>query len=263
MSTTPILPNIGLGKFSNASFAAFMHAFSHLIQKTPLEKLGLKAAEMTAFSADLTQLVEAHRQLRKDELTIALQELDKERDALLSYIFSKILNEVNAPEESLKAAAQALLALRSLYLDLPRKAQREETALIHGFLADTAKAEIGAHFTTLGLAPALAKLKTLNTEFEEKLALRSANQVENPFLSVRTLRQSLTSHYQNLSLKVFAFNLITPTAESQTFMLRLHKLIADTKLARRQHTAQLGVWTEEGGWEEEDSSSSTEENNEA
>ena len=195
-------------------------------------------------------MLDANRQIRKDELTAELQELDKQRDVLLSYVFSKILNETNAPEEAPKQAAEALLALRELYLDLPKKAQREESALIHGFLADTEKSNFAPHFTALGLTPALAKIKALNTEYEEKLAIRSAKQAENPLLSIKTLRESLTASFQQLSMKAFAFNLITPTPESQTFILRLNKLIEDTNLARRQHKAQLGVWTEEGGWEE-------------
>ncbi len=172
----------------------------------------------------------------------------------MSYVFSKILNETNAPEDAIKQAAEALLALRELYLDLPKKALREETILIQGFLADAEKADFATHFTTLGLNAALTKIKTINTEYETKLATRSAKQIENPLLPIKKLREILSASYQLLSMKAFAFNLITPTSESQTFILRLNKLIEDTNLARKQHKAQLGVWTEEGGWEEENTS---------
>ena len=254
MATTSTLPSIGLAKLSNASYAAFMRAFSQLVQQAPLEKLGLKADEWTPFWPTLAQLLDANRQIRKDELTTELQELDKQRDTLLSYVFSKILNETNAPEDAIKQAAEALLGLRELYLDLPKKAQREETILIQGFLADAEKADFAAHFTTLGLNATLTKIKTINTEYETKLATRSAKQVENPLLPIKKLRESLSASYQLLSMKAFAFNLITPTSESQTFILRLNKLIEDTNLARKQHKAQLGVRTEEGGWKEENTS---------
>lgn len=49
MATTSILPSIGLAKLSNASYAAFMRAFSQLVQQAPLEKLGLKADEWSSF----------------------------------------------------------------------------------------------------------------------------------------------------------------------------------------------------------------------
>ena len=49
MTTTSTLPSIGVTKLSNASYAAFMRAFSQLVQQAPLEKLGLKADEWTPF----------------------------------------------------------------------------------------------------------------------------------------------------------------------------------------------------------------------
>lgn len=49
MTTTSTLPSIGVTKLSNASYAAFMRAFSQLVQQAPIEKLGLKADEWSSF----------------------------------------------------------------------------------------------------------------------------------------------------------------------------------------------------------------------
>ena len=124
-------------------------------------------------------------------------------------------------------------------------------AILIPILVSNSISSTRASYFFLGLNAALTKIKTINTEYETKLATRSAKQAENPLLPIKKLRESLSASYQLLSMKAFAFNLITPTSESQTFILRLNKLIEDTNLARKQHKAQLGVWTEEGGWEED------------
>ena len=121
-------------------------------------------------------------------------------------------------------------------------------AILIPILVSNSISSTRASYFFLGLNAALTKIKT---EYETKLATRSAKQAENPLLPIKKLRESLSASYQLLSMKAFAFNLITPTSESQTFILRLNKLIEDTSLARKQHKAQLGVWTEEGGWEED------------
>lgn len=46
-------------------------------------------------------------------------------------------------------------------------------------------------------------------------------------------------------------NVLTPTETTTAFVGHVNKLIADTTTAYRQHKAQLGLWTKEGGREEE------------
>lgn len=257
MSSLTTLHGIGLAKLSHASYAAFMSAFSALIKQTPLEKLGLTAGEFTPFQKNLEQLIDANRQIRKDALTETLQSLDKQRDVFISYLFAKIATEANSPEEAISNAALALLPLKQLYSDLARKSLREETVLIQGMILDVQKPLYAPHLTTLGLDATLTKIKNLNTDFENKLAERSAHQAEHPLLSLKELRELLSTAYHLLTVKAFAFNLVSPTPESQLFVTRTNKLIDDTNLARKHHKAQLGVWTEEGGREDEEDAPSS------
>jgi|GEM_PF-2202663 hypothetical protein len=55
-----------------------------------------------------------------------------------------------------------------------------------------------------------------------------------------------------MTIKANAVNIVTPIAETESFVVKMNKLIADTNLAHKQHKAQIGLWTEEGGREDEE-----------
>lgn len=231
------LEKIGLTKLSNAMYGAFMEAFAGLIRDFGQETLGIKQEEFKAFEKTLERMVDALGQLRKNEKTDSLQELDRQRDQLLTYLFAKILTESYAPEEHLQQAGEKLLELRKCYIDVSRKPLREETALIEGLLLDLEHEPTKSFITTLGLTFAVKQLKSLNSSFQEGLLERMNDQIEHPWLMSKAIRAELTAQYDFLSQKVYALWMIQKSEATEHFILQLNQLISDIQLAWKQHKA--------------------------
>ncbi|RKW23098.1 hypothetical protein D8B45_03935, partial [Candidatus Gracilibacteria bacterium] len=90
MTQTVQLSQFGLGKLSNGLYAAFLNVFSTFVQKATPAKLGLKADDFTKFQQLLAQLDDAVLQVRKEQLTQELDQLDTQRDQVLRFLLSSI-----------------------------------------------------------------------------------------------------------------------------------------------------------------------------
>lgn len=233
-----VLEKIGLTKFSNATYGAFMEAFASLIRDFGLETLGIEEENFKAFEEKLAVMLDAVRQIRKNQKTELLQDLDRQRDQLLTYLFAKILAESYAPQEHLQQAGEALLRLRKRYIDIGRKAMREEAALIESLLMALEQEPAKSHISTLGLEFALTKLKSLNNAFQEALLERMEDQIQNPWLESKAIRADLSMQYEHLSQKIYALRLIQGGEKVESCLLQLNQLISDTQLAWKQHKSQ-------------------------
>lgn len=78
------------------------------------------------------------------------------------------------------------------------------------------------------------------------------------FTKFQQLLTQLDELYYEMTVKANAVNIVNPIVETETFVSKMNKLIADTNLAYKQHKAQLGLWTEEWGWEDEEKETSEE-----
>lgn len=77
----------GPSKLSNAAYGEFMKVVARLITRGTCEKLGVDAAAFTGFQSHLARLVEITKELRQQKETLELNDLDRERDGLLVYLF--------------------------------------------------------------------------------------------------------------------------------------------------------------------------------
>lgn len=252
--TTPALQSFSRKKLANAAYGAFMQSFEKLILKATTEKLGLDTGAFSAFQTKLTQFVDSNRTAGQQDLTKRLNDLDYRRDQLLIYCFAKINLEASSPKEAIRKAAETLTPLRKQYFGIQSNPQREESFLINGLLLDAEKEPYKAAITTLGLKEALEELKKVNADFETQLSQRAEAQLTESPLPAKQLRAELDEFYDTATRRVDAFNLLTPTAESWSFVVSLNKLIKDTNGIRKLHKTQLGMWTEEGGREDEEES---------
>ena len=82
--------------------------------------------------------------MHQEAFTKALQELDKKRDQLLSFIFAKITIEAQSPDTQVQKAGQLLLPLKKQYQGIQTKQDRAESFLINGLLVDLEKTEHAA-----------------------------------------------------------------------------------------------------------------------
>lgn len=247
---TELLQPFWTKRLSNASYGAFIEAFSGLIAKGTTEKLGLKAEDYSAFQNLLAQLLEVNNSTRKDQATQELEQLDRSRDQILNYVFGKIVLESQSPDESIQKAWLQLLPLREMYKGLQKKANREETYLIKGLLVDTEKVENKEAFQKLGLTSILTQLKTVNEAYESTTESRAESQVANALPSAKVLRGQIDEYYASFTTKIGALAIVSPNAELEAFVKSFNKLAKDSRELWKLHLAQIGKWTEEWGWEE-------------
>lgn len=258
MVKTLQLTPVWLTKFSNGLYTAFLNVFSTFVQVATPIKLWLNVGDFTKFQQLLSQLDDAVLQVRKEKLTQDLAEIDKKRDQVLRFLLSSISLNFNSPEPTIQTAAKALENFRIRYLDTVKKANIAETTEIKWLLIDAEKTDYAPHFTTLGLTATLALLKALNESYSQKWTDRIEKQAADSLWSVKVLRSQLDELYQEMTVKANAVNIVNPIVETETFVSKMNKLIADTNLAYKQHKAQLGLWTEEWGWEDEEKETSEE-----
>ena len=252
MTTTTGLRPMGLHKLSNGLYAAFLNVFVAFVKEGTVAKLGIKAEDLTAFEGLMGKLDVALQQARKEAINQELDQLDMERDALLRYLLGTINLGSLAPEVNVQNAAKALADRREKYTGTAKKANLVETTEIKALVADAEKAELAPHFAALGLTGTIAKLKAVNESYTEKWKARIEKQTESPRIIIKKLRPELDVLYAKMTTKINALNIVSPVAETERFVSKMNKLISDTNLAYKQHKAQVGLWTEDGGREDEE-----------
>lgn len=245
---------LSLKKLNNAEYGAFMDSFAQLVEQGTIAKLGIAEADRTAFKANLSKMIDANMQNRKDELSDKLAECDEERDQLLSYFFKRIRAELDSPDKETRAKARTLGFAAGKYYGIEKKANRQETQLIKGLLVDMEKAEIKTLLEHFNLYTLLPKLKKLNEDYESFLEHRTNEGVLVNYIATKPLREEMNAQYEVFTTKLFALNLITPVPETQQAIADLNKLIKATTIAWKQRNGVAHLESEEV--EEEETSES-------
>ena len=77
MTTIVKIRPFSLRKLNNAEYGAFMDSFAQIIEQGTIAKLGIAEADRKAFKANLNKMIDANMQLKKDENSEALVQLDR------------------------------------------------------------------------------------------------------------------------------------------------------------------------------------------
>ena len=241
---TKISP-LRLTKLNNAEYGAFMDSFSQLVEQSTIAKLGIQEAERTAFKANLTKMIDANMQIKKDEDSEQLLILDHDRDQVLTYFFTKIAAEMRSPDPVIETAATQLGDFLTQYRGIQKKPNRQETQLIKGLLLDAEQSKYATHLQALKLDVVLVKLKKLNEDYESLLDHRTSEGLATTLINTKELRAEMDEQYDQLSTKIFALNIITPSPETQKAIADLNKLIKATMIAWRQRNGLVHLSPEE------------------
>ena len=245
MTTIVKIRPFSLRKLNNAEYGAFMDSFAQIIEHGTIAKLGIVEADWNAFKANLNKMIDANMQVRKDENSAKLVQLDEERDQLLTYFFTKIAAEMRSPDPAIKEAAIQLGVFLGQYRGIQKKANRQETQLIKGLLLDAQQAKYLPHFQTLKLDMVFPKLKKLNEDYESLLEQRTNEGVLTMAIATKSLREEMNLQYEELTTKLFALNIIAPVPESAKAITELNNLIKATMIAWRQRNGVVHLKPEE------------------
>ena len=165
MRTVVLLISPALSKLNASEYLNLMTRLRTLIETATPTALGLTDEEFEEFKALVAKLQNRVNYTSASALTAQLDGIDKQRDSLLTFLFSIVQNGVNLPLEAQRAAAEALALIIRPYANIQRLPGQQETVQVNGLLVDLAAEAAAAHVTTLNLTAVVEALKEQNDQY--------------------------------------------------------------------------------------------------
>ena len=164
--TTPryVRVTAGITAHTSAMHGELHQQLYNLVAAQDKQKLHLTDELLKAWNDLIAQEVELNNAQHDTELTAKMQQLDDDRDALLSQLFSTIRNNRRSPVKALREPAERLVKLVNSYKGIQTEVLMAESLHVNGLLMDLAKQPTDT--AALGLTAVIAMLKTTNEEFE-------------------------------------------------------------------------------------------------
>lgn len=229
MRSLTILLTIALSKLNNAEYLNLMSRLQKLVETATPTAVGLTADEFDEFKDLVEQLQDRINYPTASDRTAHLTTLDKQRDSVLTFIFSTINNSKKVPILELSEAGNALTLIIRPYTSIQSDQDQVETVKIKGILKDLDTEEAKAHLATLNLTDAVAKLKEINDEYETQSAARARDK-EAARMSTESgtnLRKRLDPIFEAIRQITLAESIAKPTEVTAEFILGLNSAIRE------------------------------------
>ena len=155
----------GVTTHTSAMHGELHQQLYNLVAAQDKQKLHLTDELLKAWNDLIAQEVELNNAQQDTELTAKMQQLDDDRDALLSQLFSTVRNNRRSPVKALREPAERLVKLVNSYKGIQTEVLMAESLHVNGLLMDLAKQPTDT--AALGLTAVIAMLKTTNEEFEQ------------------------------------------------------------------------------------------------
>ena len=231
-----------------ATHTSAMHGELHqqlysLVAAQDKQKLHLTDELLKAWNDLIAQEVELNNAQQDTELTAKMQQLDDDRDALITQIFSAVRNNRRSPVKALREPAERLVKLVDSYKGIQREVLQAESLHVNGLLMDLAKQS--ADTAALGLTAVIAMLKTTNDEFEQLELKRIDGTDKSGPTSTKAVRPLTDEKFYEVRGNVeAAFYYATSVADKQmiaTLVGNLNAMLARYATARKVSKAQQAI----------------------
>ena len=231
-----------------ATHTSAMHGELHqqlynLVAAQDKQKLHLTDELLKAWNDLIAQEVELNNAQQDTELTAKMQQLDDDRDALLSQLFSTIRNNRRSPVKALREPAERLMKLVDSYKGIQREVLQAESLHVNGLLMDLAKQS--ADTAALGLTAVIAMLKTTNEEFEQLELKRIDGTDKSGPTSTKAVRPLTDEKFYEVRGNVeAAFYYATTATDKQmiaTLVDNLNAVLARYATSRKSSKAQQDI----------------------
>ena len=235
--------NTGITVHTSAMHAELHQQLYNLVAAQDKQKLHLTDEQLKAWNDLIMQEVELNNAQQDTELTAKMQQLDDDRDALLSQLFSTIRNNRRSPVKALREPAERLMKLVDSYKGIQREVLQAESLHVNGLLMDLAKQS--ADTAALGLTAVIAMLKTTNDEFEQ-LELKRIDGTDKSGLSSTSALRPLTDEafYEVRGNVEAAFYYATTATDKQmiaTLVDNINAVLARYATSRKASEAQKAI----------------------
>ena len=195
---------------------------------------------MAAWDGRREKEIQVNKTVTESAYTKRLEEADKKRDKVLTFIFTSVRSQRLSPTEAVAEAAERIARTLKPYGGSQIAAFDEETANIRGLLEDLSKQTTDV--TALGLTDAVTRLGALNTEFINLRAERRVESPEGDLPNSRVVRAETDAAYETVCCYIEAAFLYAATDEDRkaiaNLIKELNKTTAAYKTTHRMKAAQ-------------------------
>lgn len=227
MRTVVLLSSIALGKLNASEYLNLMTRLQTLIETATAEALGLTNEEFEEFKDLVAKLQNRVNYTSASALTVQLDGIDKQRDSLLTFLFSTIQNGVKLPIEAQRMAAEALELIIRPYANIQRLPGQQETVQVNGLLIDLAAESAAAHVTTLNLTAVVDELKKQNDQYAALTQQRTLESDANATENIAELRARMDPMYVAVTTIAHAESVANPTEATAEFVRALNATVAE------------------------------------
>ena len=214
-----------------------------LVAAQDKQKLHLTDELLKAWNDLIAQEVELNNAQQDTELTAKMQQLDDDRDALITQIFSAVRSNRRSPVKALREPAERLVKLVDSYKGIQREVLQAESLHVNGLLMDLAK--YSTETAALGLTAVIAMLKTTNEEFEQLELKRLDGTDKSGPTSTKAVRPLTDEKFYEVRGNVeAAFYYATVAADKQmiaTLVDNLNAVLARYATTRKSSKAQQDI----------------------
>lgn len=194
----PSLRHAEFGQFIDRFINDFSEANLDLNTDTDFKTIfeGLKA-KIPAYNKTLMQI-------RENENTKKIAELDRERDNDFQALRDSIKPYRNAKKDQQKKAYNTLKILLDEYKNIATLSYEEETKKISSLLSSLKSEDYQPHITTLKIEEFISELEKSNTAFNTLFGERSAQNIGKEIYNTKALRKEITDIYRKLTNYIIA-----------------------------------------------------------
>lgn len=227
MRTIVLLVSPALSKLNASEYLNLMTRLQTLIETATAEALGLTNEEFEEFKDLVAKLQNRVNYTSASALTVQLDGIDKQRDSLLTFLFSTIQNGVKLPIEAQRVAAEALELIIRPYANIQRLPGQQETVQVNGLLIDLAAESAAAHVTTLNLTAVVDELKKQNDQYAALTQQRTLEGDANATENIAELRARMDPMYVAVTTIAHAESVANPTEATAEFVRALNATVAE------------------------------------
>lgn len=195
------LTSIYLKDLHQAEFGQFIDRFFEDFKQSSIS-LDTDADFKKLYEALKTKVpvyTKALEQIRANEETKKIAELDKIRDADIQALRDSIKPYKNSKTEAKKKAYEALKIVLDQYKNLQDEAYEAETKKVDTLVSVLKSEEYSDDVSVLNIGEFLQELEQSNRAFDELFAHRSVENLKKEYYDIRAIRKEMTSLYRQMS----------------------------------------------------------------
>ena len=191
---------IGTTKLDNALHVKYHDAMYGFVVEFDLPKLGIPEELRDEWKGSIDTEKENNLESQASANSELLIKKNDERDRLLKYIFGAVRNGQLSPEKDKEEAATRLSIVMNPYAGIRKESFDRETAHVDGLIKDLKKTENAADASKLGLSSDIAKLETVNKEFDTIYNDRSKKWADNKLPKTTDVRNRTDAIFERILL---------------------------------------------------------------